>query len=255
MPSGSGQIFLGNLPSDCRVEDIEDFFRKYGKVRNVLIKNGKFGFCEFEDDRDADDAVYECNGKNLLGFRITVEHATGMRRDSDGRRGGGSRYGAPVRTKYRLKVENLSSRVNWRDLKDTFRRGGDVTFADAHTTRRNEGIVEFATADDLERVYKKYQGYEMDGKRIELIRDGDSRSRSRSRSRRSRSKSTRSKSGRSRSKSSRSRSRSAPSRRRRRSSGSKSRSPARRRGRSRSRSAKKNSRSRSRSRSRSPKRK
>ncbi len=27
MPGGSCRVFLGNLPSDCRVEDIEDFFR------------------------------------------------------------------------------------------------------------------------------------------------------------------------------------------------------------------------------------
>ncbi len=34
---------------------------------------------------------------------------------------------------FRLKVENLSSRVSWQDLKDLLRRGGDVTFAEAHT--------------------------------------------------------------------------------------------------------------------------
>ena len=60
------RVFLGNLPSDCRVEDIEDFFRDFGKViafasiidfmdviqvRNVLIKHGKFGFAEFDRDR------------------------------------------------------------------------------------------------------------------------------------------------------------------------------------------------------------
>jgi len=33
----------------------------------------------------------------------------------------------------RLRVENLSSRVSWQDLKDVFRRGGEVTFAEAHT--------------------------------------------------------------------------------------------------------------------------
>jgi len=76
---GSCRVFLGNLPSDCRVEDIEDFFRKYGRVKNVLIKNGKFGFAEFDDHRDADDAVYEMHGKDLLGARVTVEHAKGVR--------------------------------------------------------------------------------------------------------------------------------------------------------------------------------
>ena len=45
------RVFLGNLPPDVRVEDIEDFFRDFGKVRNVLIKQGKFGFAEFDRSR------------------------------------------------------------------------------------------------------------------------------------------------------------------------------------------------------------
>ena len=39
---------------------------------------------EFEDSRDADDAVYELNGKELCGERVIVEHARGPRRDRDG---------------------------------------------------------------------------------------------------------------------------------------------------------------------------
>ena len=38
---------------------------------------------EFEDSRDADDAVYELNGKELCGERVIVEHARGPRRDRD----------------------------------------------------------------------------------------------------------------------------------------------------------------------------
>lgn len=34
-------------------------------------------FQEYEDYRDADDAVYELNGKDLAGERIIVEHAKG----------------------------------------------------------------------------------------------------------------------------------------------------------------------------------
>ncbi|KZC05467.1 Serine-arginine protein 55 [Dufourea novaeangliae] len=66
----------------CRDRDLERFFRGYGRFRDVLIKNG-YGFVEFDDYRDADDAVYELNGKELLGERVAVEIARGV----SGRRG------------------------------------------------------------------------------------------------------------------------------------------------------------------------
>ena len=49
------------------------------------------------------------------------------------------KYGPPTRTDYRVVVENLSTRVSWQDLKDLMRKAGDVTYADAHKDRRNEG--------------------------------------------------------------------------------------------------------------------
>lgn len=42
---------------------------------------------EFDDPRDADDAVCDLNGKDLCGKRVIVEHTIGQRRD------GGSRSG------------------------------------------------------------------------------------------------------------------------------------------------------------------
>ncbi|VDO55647.1 unnamed protein product, partial [Brugia timori] len=52
--------------------DIEHFFRGYGRIRDIVLKNG-FGFVEFDDPRDADDAVYELNGKELCGERVILE--------------------------------------------------------------------------------------------------------------------------------------------------------------------------------------
>ena len=77
MPRGGGdtKVFLGNLPPDCKVSDIQQFLDKFGRVRNILIKQGKYGFAEFDDPRDADDAVYELHGRKLLGSRITLEFA------------------------------------------------------------------------------------------------------------------------------------------------------------------------------------
>lgn len=46
------------------------------------------------------------------------------------------RYGPPMRTPYRVLVENLSSRISWQDLKDYMRKEADVTFADAHRHAR-----------------------------------------------------------------------------------------------------------------------
>ncbi|XP_037945232.1 serine-arginine protein 55 isoform X2 [Teleopsis dalmanni] len=128
------RVYVGGLPYGVRERDLERFFKGYGRTRDILIKNG-YGFVEFEDYRDADDAVYELNGKELLGERVVVEPARGTARGSHrdryddrygNRRGGGgryndknknsrssSRYGPPLRTEYRLIVENLSSRVSW----------------------------------------------------------------------------------------------------------------------------------------------
>ncbi|EFN73819.1 Serine-arginine protein 55 [Camponotus floridanus] len=216
------RVYVGGLPYGTRERDLERFFRGYGRFRDVLIKNG-YGFVEFDDYRDADDAVYELNGKELLGERITVERARGTPRGSDQWRYGDSRggygdsrrsarddmrhdrdsvnrntrtassykqslprYGPPTRTEYRLTVENLSSRVSWQDLKDYMRQAGEVTYADAHKQRRNEGVVEFATYSDLKNAIDKLDDTELNGRRIRLIEDKRRGRRSRSSSSRSR---------------------------------------------------------------------
>ena len=55
-------MYIGNMPSGVREKDLERFFKKFGRPNDFLVKQG-FGFVEFDDYRDADDAVYELNGK------------------------------------------------------------------------------------------------------------------------------------------------------------------------------------------------
>lgn len=217
------------------------------------------------------------NGKDLCGERVSVEKARGTPRGADLWRGHGgrsvpppprrrnyaserdNRYGPPTRTEYRVIVENLSSRVSWQDLKDYMRQAGEVTYADAHKQRRNEGVVEFASHSDMRNAIEKLDDTELNGRCIRLIEDrrgsggggrrrsrsASSRSRSRSRSRRrthSRSRSLSRRSSRSRSRSSR--------RSKSRERASKSRTPSKSHSRSKSRSASKgHSKSRSRSKS------
>ncbi|CAH1104200.1 unnamed protein product [Psylliodes chrysocephalus] len=270
------RVYVGGLPYGTTERDLERFFRGYGRMRDVLIKNG-YGFVEFDDYRDADDAVYELNGKKLLGERVTVERARGTPRGRDQwsggggggggggeRRGGGGssssssrsrnnddrshdRYGPPTRTNYRLIVENLSSRISWQDLKDYMRQAGEVTYADAHKQHRNEGVVEFASYSDMKTALDKLDDTELNGRRLRLVEDKKTKSRrsasyssrSRSRSRSARRSRSRSRSYRSKSKSksrSRSRSVSAKAKRDKSKSRSRSRSNSRKKSNDRSRS-------------------
>ena len=65
-------VFVGNIGRRVRSDDIRDPFKKFGRILDVDLKNG-FGFVEFEDQRDAADAVKELNGIRIQGDRIKVE--------------------------------------------------------------------------------------------------------------------------------------------------------------------------------------
>ncbi|XP_036398401.1 serine and arginine rich splicing factor 5b [Megalops cyprinoides] len=189
------RVFIGRLSPSAREKDVERFFKGYGKIRDIDLKKG-FGFVEFDDPRDAKDAVYELDGKQLCSERVTIEHARMRLRGGRGRGGagrfpgrfaresrdGGRRNPPPLRTENRLIVENLSSRVSWQDLKDFMRQAGEVTFADAHRPHLNEGVVEFAYHSDLRNALDKLSGKEINGRKIKLTEAVKKRSRTRSRS-------------------------------------------------------------------------
>lgn len=84
------RIYVGNLPPDIRTKDVEDLFYRFGKVVFVDLKNRRgetskstasdlrsssscptgppFAFVEFEDHRDASDAVKARNNFDYDGF-------------------------------------------------------------------------------------------------------------------------------------------------------------------------------------------
>lgn len=221
------RVYIGRLSSRAREYEVERFFQGYGKIRDIMLKNG-FGFVEFDDYRDADDAIHDLNGKLLCGERVVLEIAKGTPRgaggafvsgynppppsakyykDSSSKSSHGSGrpgYGRP-QNGYKLIVENLSSRYNWQDLKDLMDKCGDINYVDAHHYRRNEGVVEFVRKKDMEYAIKKFEGKEINGRKIKLTPETSRYSRSPSPRRHSRSSSREDKKS---SKRSRSRSRS-----------------------------------------------
>jgi splicing factor, arginine/serine-rich 4/5/6 len=65
------RVYFGKLPRDCRDNDLEKLAKEFGRVRDVRLLQG-FGFIEFEDSRDASDAVKELDGSRFMGERYYI---------------------------------------------------------------------------------------------------------------------------------------------------------------------------------------
>ncbi|PRP78721.1 hypothetical protein PROFUN_13360 [Planoprotostelium fungivorum] len=70
------RLYIGRLSSRTRERDLDDEFGRYGRISRLDMKNG-FAFIEFNDPRDADEAVRDMNGRSLDGHKIIVERAKG----------------------------------------------------------------------------------------------------------------------------------------------------------------------------------
>lgn len=166
--NNEARIYVGNLPPDIRTKDIEDLFYKFGKIAYIDLKNRRgppFAFVEFEDPRDAEDAVHARDGYDYDGYRLRVEfprgsqnsggHRSGGRSGGrDGGSNGGRNRGPPARrTNYRVIVTGLPPTGSWQDLKDHMREAGDVCYAD--TYKDGTGMVEFLRYEDMKYAIRK----------------------------------------------------------------------------------------------------
>ncbi|TYH69653.1 hypothetical protein E1A91_D05G068800v1 [Gossypium mustelinum] len=79
------RVYVGNLDPRVSERDLEDEFRVFGVIRSVWVARRPpgYAFIDFEDRRDAEDAIRELDGKN--GWRVELSHNSRGR----GGRGGG----------------------------------------------------------------------------------------------------------------------------------------------------------------------
>ncbi|XP_065200147.1 RNA-binding protein 1-like isoform X2 [Planococcus citri] len=115
------KVYIGNLGDSASKHEIESTFNKYGPLKNVWIARNPpgFAFVEYEDPRDAEDAVRGLDGTRLCGNRIRVEMSSGRsRQQSRGGRGGGGGGGRDYR-RYGGN-DNYSSRS-----RGSYRKSGD----------------------------------------------------------------------------------------------------------------------------------
>lgn len=62
------KVYIGNLANHTSRHDIESAFSKYGSLRNVWVARNPpgFAFVEFDDSRDAEDAVRALDGSRWV---------------------------------------------------------------------------------------------------------------------------------------------------------------------------------------------
>lgn len=109
-------LLVRNLPLDARADEVREKFERFGEIRDVYLprdyytgRSRGFGFIEYRDPRDADDAMYRMDGANIGGRDITVVQSKEARktpremivRDDAGppARGGGDRGGGRHRSR------------------------------------------------------------------------------------------------------------------------------------------------------------
>ncbi|XP_045473649.1 serine/arginine-rich splicing factor 7-like [Harmonia axyridis] len=86
------KVYVGDLGNNASKQELEDAFGYYGPLRNVWVARNPpgFAFVEFEDARDAEDAVRGLDGRTICGRRARVELSSG--------KSGGRYRGPPPRS-------------------------------------------------------------------------------------------------------------------------------------------------------------
>ncbi|KAL6861161.1 hypothetical protein ACP4OV_016861 [Aristida adscensionis] len=84
------RVYVGNLDPRVTARELEDEFRAFGVLRSVWVarKPPGFAFIDFDDKRDAEDAIRDIDGKN--GWRVELSRSTSGSRGGGRDRNGGS---------------------------------------------------------------------------------------------------------------------------------------------------------------------
>jgi RNA recognition motif-containing protein len=91
-------IYVGNLSRDVTEDDLRQAFEAFGQIEGVNLIKDKFsgesrgfGFVEMPSKTEAQKAIDEMNGKDLMGRAINVNEARPRpeRRGGSGGGGGG----------------------------------------------------------------------------------------------------------------------------------------------------------------------
>lgn len=200
------RVYVGNLSYDVKWHHLKDFMRSAGEVLFadvLLLPNGMSkgcGIVEYATREQAQQAVNTLSNQNLMGRLVYVREdreaeprftgpptsGRGVHDGGQGRGGFGGGFGGAMGGPMggsagscrQIYVSNLPYAVGWQDLKDLFRqaaRNGAVARADVHVgpdgRPKGSGIVAFESADDARNAIQQFNGYDWQGRPLEVRED------------------------------------------------------------------------------------
>lgn len=161
MSEGDACLYVRPLPDESERDVIEQMFGKFGEIANIRILQG-YGFVYYKDRESAERAHETLNNTPFRNKTLTVDfsHAKPSKPTRDYRRDDG--YDREERVpgpRYRAIVSNLTSSTSWQDLKDFARSAGvTVLYSDVSRSRDGTGVLEFASAEELDMAIRKLDG-------------------------------------------------------------------------------------------------
>ncbi|XP_044263844.1 serine/arginine-rich splicing factor 7-like isoform X1 [Tribolium madens] len=179
------KVYVGDLGNSASKQELEDAFRYYGPLRNVWVARNPpgFAFVEFEDARDAEDAIRGLDGRTICGRRARVEM-------SNGKSGSGRYRGPPPRSRGRPfhpddRCYECGDRGHYARDCNRYRRGGRHRSRSRSRSRsRDRRSRSRSNSRSRSRSRNRSRSRSGSGKRSRSrSRSGDKNSRSRSRSR------------------------------------------------------------------------
>ena len=75
-------LYVGNLPYRITEDQLRSAFEEFGSVASCSIITDRatgqskgFGFLEMPENREAEEAIHQMNGRDLMGRKINVNEA------------------------------------------------------------------------------------------------------------------------------------------------------------------------------------
>ncbi|KAI8916755.1 hypothetical protein DFJ77DRAFT_353679 [Powellomyces hirtus] len=186
------QLTVSNLPWSVGWQDLKDLFREVGTVvrsdvaQNPSGRSRGYGTVLYATVDEAQAAITTFNNYEWNGRKIEVREDRGPAGGEYNRapiaigdapifNEGGSESEPVVVNVRALYVGNIPYSVAWQDVKDLFRQAGSVYRAevplDSQGRSKGYGTLLMGTLDEARKAVSMFNGYEWNGRRIDVRED------------------------------------------------------------------------------------